>query len=90
MTRQEIRGRFLAARGGDAPETPGAPAAERVKGPGECPSCGGLAAFAAEIDTTNRRATLRCQDPQCEHEWDVDWPIGRRPGAAREWKGMGQ
>jgi hypothetical protein len=90
MTHAEVRARRLAARGGDSPEAADVPTAERLKGPGECPSCGGLAAFAKEIDTTQRRATLVCQNPECEHEWDVDGPIGRRPGTAREWKGVGQ
>ena len=72
------------------PRLPASRPRSGVKGPGECPSCGGLAAFAREIDTTARRATLVCQDPECAHEWEVDWPIGRRPGPVREWKGMGR
>jgi transcription elongation factor Elf1 len=60
----------------------------REKGPGECPKCGSLSAFAKEIDTTNRRAVLVCQNEKCGHEWNVDWPIGRKPGRAREWRGM--
>lgn len=62
----------------------------RVKGPGECPKCGGLAAFVKEINQKSRTATLACQNTDCGHEWGVDWPIGRRPGKPREWRGMQQ
>ena len=62
----------------------------RKKEPGECPKCGGLSAFVKEINQKSRTATLLCQNLACENEWGVDWPIGRRPGKAREWRGMEQ
>jgi transcription elongation factor Elf1 len=72
---------------GEIDETPKAP---RKREPGECPKCGGLSAFVKEINQKSRTATLQCQNTSCEHEWSVDWPIGRRPGKPREWRGMEQ